>query len=482
MNMIPAEADAVIIGSGVAGLTAAVTLAEGGAKVIVFEKQRSLGGTSNFFHGMFAVESEMQRNRYITYSRDQAFKNIMEYSHWRANPRLVKAIVDESAGTIAWLQQKGVEFTDATINIPDAPRTYHLVKGKGEAVIKALTTRAKEGGATILTETPVKQILKAGDQVSGVIVEGDDEDVQVTAKALIIASGGYANNKEWIKKYSGFDLGVNVIPVGNVDKTGDGIRMAFEAGAAEEGIGVLELIRTGPIGPGFEMGSHLEHATVQPDLWVNTRGERFCDESVIFNDTSVGNANSRQKGGYTFSIFDSAIKRHLIEDGIEKAMGMDFPPGSKTTELERELKAAIDSKSTEVFEAESLDELAEKIEVDKATFKATVEEYNEYCEKGHDDLFAKDPKYLRPIKEPKFYAVKARTVFLGTLGGIKISHRMEVIDKKDGVIPGLYAGGFDAGGMYGDGYSIRDSSGLCSSFAANSGRIAGKNALKYIGK
>jgi fumarate reductase flavoprotein subunit len=482
MSRIPAEADAVIIGSGVAGLTAAVTLAEGGAKVIVFEKQRSLGGTSNFFHGMFAVESEMQRSRYIMYSRDQAFKNIMEYSHWRANPRLVKAIVDESAGTITWLQQQGAEFTDATINIPDAPRTYHLVKGKGEAVIKALTTRAKEIGSTVLTETPVKQILKAGDRVTGVVVEEDDEDVQVTAKVVVITSGGYANNKEWIKKYSGYELGVDVIPVGNIDKTGDGIRMAFEAGAAEEGIGVLELIRTGPIGPGFEMGSHLEHAAVQPDLWVNERGERFCDESVIFNDTSVGNANARQKGGCTFSIFDSAIKRRLIEDGIEKAMGMDFPPGSKTTELERELKAAIDSKSTEVFEADSIEELAEKIGVNKEAFRATVDEYNRLCEKGHDDLFAKDPKYLRPIKESKFYAVKARTVFLGTLGGIKINHRMEVMDKKDNIIPGLYAGGFDAGGMYGDGYCIRDSSGLCSSFAANSGRIAGKNALKYIGK
>jgi fumarate reductase flavoprotein subunit len=161
---------------------------------------------------------------------------------------------------------------------------------------------------------------------------------------------------------------------------------------------------------------------------------------------------------------------------------MEFPPGSRTTELERELRAAIDGKSTEVFEADSLDELAEKMGVDQALFKATVEEYNGFCEKGHDDLFAKDPKYLRPIKEPKFYAVKARTVFLGTLGGIKINHKMEVIDKKDSVIPGLYAAGFDAGGMYGDGYSIRDSSGLCSSFAANSGRLAGRNALKYIGR
>jgi fumarate reductase flavoprotein subunit len=482
MNPIPVDADVVVIGSGVAGLAAALTLAEGGAHVIVFEKERSLGGTSNFYHGTFAVESEMQRERYITYTRDQAFKNIMEYSHWRANPRLVRAIVNESGATIAWLKQAGVEFSDATINIPDAPRTYHLVKGRGEAVVKALTTRARELGATILPATPVKRIIKTGERITGVIVEGNDEDVQVGAKAVIIASGGYANNKEWIKKYSGFDLDVNLIPIGNVDKTGDGIRMAFEVGAADEGLGVLELVRTGPISPEFVMGMHLESAAVQPDLWVNTRGERFCDESVVFDDAAVGNANARQNGPFTYSIFDTSIKEYLMNNGIDKAMAMDFPPGSRTIELDRELEKARENKSTEVFEADSIQELAEKMGVDPQVFKTTVDEYNGFCEKGHDELFAKDPKYLRPIKGPKFYAIKARTIFLGTLGGIKINHRMEVIDKKGNVIPGLYAAGYDAGGMYGDSYSIRNSSGLSSSFATSSGRIAGRNALKYIGK
>jgi fumarate reductase flavoprotein subunit len=481
MSNIPAEADAVVIGSGVSGMAAAVTLAEGGAKVVVFEKERSLGGTSNFFHGMFAVESAMQKERYITYSRDQAFKNIMDYSHWRANPRLVRAIVNESAGTIAWLQRAGIVFTDATINIPDAPRTYHLIKGRGEAIIKALTTRAREMGVTVLPATPVKQIIKSGDRISGVVVEADEEDVQVAAKAVVIASGGYANNKEWIKKYAGKDLDVNVIPLGNVDKTGDGIRMAFEVGAADEGLGVLELVR-GPVGAEIPMGSHLEMPAVQPDLWVNVKGERFCNESVGFDDAYVGNANARQPGDCTYSIFDTSIKQQLIENGIEKAMAMDFPPGSKTTGLDRELEAALKNQSKEVFEADSIAELANKIGIDPAVLQATVDEYNGYCEKGYDDLFAKDPKYLRPIKGPKYYAIRTRTIFLGTLGGIKINHNTEVLDKKDNVIPGLYAAGYDAGGMYGDSYSIGKSSGLSSSFATNSGRIAGRNALKYLGR
>jgi fumarate reductase flavoprotein subunit len=481
MNGKAMETDVAVIGSGVTGLAAAVTAAEGGGNVIVFEKQRSLGGSSNFFYGTFAVESEMQRRRYITYSRDQAFKNIMEYSHWRANPRLVRAIVDESGATIAWLQRQGVDFEDARINFPEAPLTYHVVKGQGAAVVKELATSAKEKGVDIRPATSVKKILKHGERVRGVIAEQEGDEIEVAAKVVVVASGGYANNKEWIKKYAGFDLGFNVFPVGNVDKTGDGIRMAWEIGAAEEGLGVLELFRVGPVGPDFPMMGQLEFIPAQPDLWVNQGGERFCDESIAFSETSSGNANARYKEGYTYSLFDESIKQIILDKGIERGVGEDNLPGTRPVNFDRELQDALERGTTELFVANSIEELAGKMGISPAILKATVDQYNGFCEKGHDELFAKNPKYLRPLKGPKFYAVKSRTICLGTLGGIKINHNMEVVDKKGKVIPGLYAGGFDAGGMYGDSYCIHDSSGLSSGFALNSGRIAGKNAMRYMG-
>jgi fumarate reductase flavoprotein subunit len=482
MNNLPVETDVAVIGSGAAGLAAALTAAEGGAKVTVFEKERSPGGTANFFEGIFAVESDMQRERYITYTRDEAFKNIMEYSHWLANPRLVRAVVNESGATIGWLQQQGVVFTDATINMPDSPRTYHVVKGKGEAAIKTLTTKAKERGVDIRLGTPVKRIVKQGENIRGVIAEIDGEDTPIAAKAVVIASGGYLNNKEWIKKYNGFDLDINLVPVGNVDKMGDGIRMAWEIGAADEGINVLELYRVGPVGPEFAMGGQIEIATIQPYLWVNPRGERFCDESIAFYDSSVGNAAAKYKEGYTYSIFNDAVLQRMLERGIDKNPMMNNPPGSKPTDIYRELNTALERGTTEIFAADSAEELAGKMDVDPGVLKTTIDKYNEACDKSYDEEFAKDPKYLIPIKTPKFYAVKAHTVCLGTMGGIKINEKAEVIDKKGAVIPGLYAAGFDAGGMYGDSYPIKCASGLSSSFAMNSGRIAGKNALKYIGK
>jgi fumarate reductase flavoprotein subunit len=482
MNQIPSNTDVVVIGSGAAGLAAAVTAAEGGAKVVVFEKQRSPGGTSNFLEGIFAVESVMQRPRFISYTRDQAFKNLMNYSHWLAEPRLVRAIVDESPETISWLINQGVEFSNVGINMPEAPSTYHVLKGKGEAMIKALVTRAKARGVLIITETPVKRILKNAEKITGVVVEADGEDVQVGAKAIIIASGGYANNKEWIKKYSGLDLGVNLFVVGNVDKVGDGIRMANECGAAEQGIRLLELYRVGPMGSDFAMGCQLEYVAVQPELWVDARGQRFCDESTGFFDTQCGNCAARLKEGYSFTIFDDAAIKRYMEKGIDKNVNIEILPGAKPLNLEKEMQAAFARGTTELFEAESIEGLAAKMDVDASLFKSTVEEYNKSCYEHHDTLFAKDAKYMRPLVGLKYYAIRARTVFLGTMGGIKINYKTEVVDKKDKVIPGLYAAGFDAGGMYGDSYPIQHASGLSSGFALNSGRLAGKNALKLIGK
>ena len=478
--------DVVVIGGGASGLAAALTAAEGGAKVVLFEKMRYMGGTSSFAEGMFAVESEMQRPMYMNYSREQAFKAMMEYSHWRANPRLVRTFVDESAATIGWLQNRGVEFIEPVTNIPDGMRTLHVLKGPfgamGSPMIKTLTRRSKEKGADIRLATPAKKILREGGRITGVIAEKDGKPEQIEARAVIIASGGYANNKEWIKKYAGFDLGVNVIPIRNYDKVGDGIRIAWEVGAAEEGMGVLHFFRIGPMGPGIRMLGHVECTCLQPFLWVNQQGERFCDEAVAFNDTFVGNAHSRLKEGYSYTIFDEATKQYMVEHGIDRSVSNKNLPGTRLVNFDKDLKVALEKGNPDIAVADTIEDLARQIKVKPSVLRATVDEYNRFCETGRDEVFAKEPKYLWPLKKPKFYAMKAYTVFLGTLGGIKINHRMEVVDEKERAIPGLYTVGIDAGGLYGDSYCFLPASGTTLGFAVNSGRIAGRNALRYIGE
>ena len=485
MNRITTEIDIVVVGSGSTGMVAALTAVEGGAKVMLLEKMRSMGGVSNFAEGMFAAESDMQRQQYVSYTCDDAFKTIMEYSHWRANPRLVRAFVNESAATITWLQQQGVEFVEVTTNMPGGPLVWHILKGpdreRGSFMIKTLASRAKEKSVDFRLATPVKKLIKEGGKIAGVIAGEDDKEVQINAKAVIVATGGYANNKEWIKKYAGFDLGVNLTPIGNVDKMGDGIRMAWEIGAAEEGTGVLQLLRGGPVlGAGLSFIGPLESASNQPGLWVSQDGERYCDESIQGNFAFDGNAMARQKGKSVFAIFDESLVRHWMEKGTDLGTGRIFPPGSHLN-IGEALKEVLETKAPDVFATDSVEGLARAMGLNPTVLKATIEEYNRFCAKGHDDLFAKDPKYLRPLKGPKFYALKCNLVFLGTLGGIKINHKMEVVDKKENPIPGLYAGGMDAGGIYGDSYDVKTCGGTLA-FGVNSGRIAGKNALKYIGK
>ena len=125
------DTDMAIIGCGGSGLTAGLTAAYGGAKVTILEKMPFAGGTSNFPEGIFAVESEMQRAINIGITKDEVFKIMMDYSHWRANAQLVRAIIDKSPDTIAWLQNMGVELIRPAAIFPKGPETWHLFKGMG---------------------------------------------------------------------------------------------------------------------------------------------------------------------------------------------------------------------------------------------------------------------------------------------------------------------------------------------------------------
>lgn len=472
----PLSADVVVAGGGAAGLAAAVAAAEGGAKVILLEKMPAPGGTTNFAEGVFAVESRLQREKNISYSRDEAFKYLMEYTHWRANARLARAFIDKSADTIDWLEKHGVKFKEPAANYPGGLMTWHIVDGRGKALAQALFVSAKEKGVTVMLNTAGKKLVKDGKgRITGIIAEGGGKEIQFNTKAVVIATGGFINNKEMLDKYTTF--GRDIIPVGNVNKTGEGIQMAWAAGADAFGTDVLQLYRPGIPGEGPE--SHLNAPARQPYLWVNQLGDRFCDETVIFSWPYAGNALANQPGRVMYVIFDENTKKYMMEKGIDVGVGVMVPVATKLTKLDGELQRGIDRGF--VFVAPSIKELAGKIKVDAARLQATIDEYNKMADQRQDTLFVKNPKYLQPVRAPRFYAMKALPFALGTLGGIKINHKTEVLDKNQEVIPGLYAAGNDAGGMYGDSYDVV-LSGSTLGFAVNSGRIAGENAVKYIGR
>jgi len=277
---------------------------------------------------------------------------------------------------------------------------------------------------------------------------------------------------EMLQKYT--NAVSDIIHYGGKGPNGDGIQMAWEIGAAAEGTDVLQ--RGMPMVRG-EMGiTRLNTILSQPYLWVNQWGKRFFDEGT-YEFPFVGNAIAKQPNQIMYIIFDDHTKKYMKEVGIDFGAGVYVPVATKLDNIDAELQRGIDK--GEVFVSETIEQLAGMIDIDRENLMATIEQYNGRCDKGHDDQFAKNPKFLHPVKTPEFYAIRACPSLVGTVGGLKINSSTEVLSTNDEVIPGLYASGNCAGGMYGDTYDAV-TSGLTISFAISSGRIASENALKYI--
>jgi fumarate reductase flavoprotein subunit len=474
-------ADVIVVAGGPAGLCAAIGAAQAGAKVILFEKGSTTGGAANMGMGPFGIESRLQKLKQHGPTKDEAFKAFMDYTHWRVDAQLVRAYIDKAATSIDWLESLGVEFIEPAAYFPGGNFTWHIVKsGAGQpgpmvagAMIRILTEKAKELGVKLFLQTPVRQILKEGDRIVGVIAEDPSgETVQANAKAVIVCTGGFGNNPEMIKKLTGYEWGKDLSSFRIPGTDGDGLRMAWEVGAAPTDM-TMELIYMMP----GEFDPALGEVFRQPHLMVNLLGERFMNEEIMPNVTFTGNAISRQKNRTAFLIFDESIKRHMETVGFD-CISVVFP-FTKAMNFDALLQGHLNKGFKEVVVAGSLEELAAKTGIDPEGLKATVEEYNGFCAKGHDDIYNKDYKLLRPIKTPKFYAGRFLPGAYGSVGGIKINHRTEVLNKQWKKIPGLYSAGTDACSIYGDSY-VFILPGNTMGFAINSGRMAGENAAAYV--
>jgi len=509
------RADVVVIGGSAAGLAAAISAADMGVKVVLFEKYPYLGGIAKLGMGIAAVESRLQRERAFPFKKDDAFKLIMEHTDWRADARLVRAWVNEMPSTIEWLESLGVEFE--LLDIYQSPEfivpTGHLVKrtrtivmppeeakwsgvpgkvritpkgpspfegGRTAVMINIMVEKAREKGVEIVTEAPVKKILMENGRVAGVIAERKGEKVQVNCKAVVIATGGFCHNKEMVKKYTGFDVGNDILVLHGVELLGDGIKMAWELGAAQDAM--APAILTEPLLPYDPI---LRNAFNQPfNLVVNQDGKRFINEEKLgANWVHLAYAMARQKNRCAYVIFDENIRKHMEEKGVEYILYLFRPVRIK---IDRELfdasvKKALESKGSSLVVADSIEELASKIGVNPSILKETIEEYNAFCERGRDLLFNKNPRYLIPINQPKFYAAKYVLYMYTTVGGIKINERAEVLNRDGEVIPGLYAAGDCAASVLAYDFSLSYMLwGANLSFALNTGRIAGRNAAKYV--
>jgi fumarate reductase flavoprotein subunit len=474
-NIKNLRSDVVVIGAGGGGLAAAVTAAEKGARVVVLEKRAAPGGATNFAEGPFAAESPTQKRLNVTCTNDELFNIQMYYNHWTLNAKQVREIINKSGDTIRWLENKGIEFYLPMMYPNQSPLEWHNPTKGCPEIIKTFINDCEQSGAEVLFKTSAKKIIldKSG-KVSGVIAKVGNKEITLKTKVVIIATGGYGGSNRLIKKYNPtFNLkNIRVNMLKNLHN-GDGLRMAFEIGADNDGLG--KLILHGPVSSSRPAFGLAIEANV---LWVNKNGERFMQESASFSPFESVNGVLRQPGQICFSIFDEGLKQHAQKNGLEKPpRGTLYSRRMKTDWQEVFKKEAAEGR---MIIADSWDGIAEWIGVNPAKLKATVEEYNACCDKGHDDQFAKNPKHLKALKTPPYYVVKCAPGILSTFGGIKTNHHMEVVDKAGKPIKGLYAAGNDAaGGFCGSTYNVRLAGAGCG-FAFNSGRIAGESATKYV--
>jgi fumarate reductase flavoprotein subunit len=464
------ETEIVIIGAGGAGLAAAVTAAEMGTKVILLEKRRSSGGNSAMAEGLFGSESPVQRRMGVDARRDELFNTAMEYSHWKINPRLVRTFVDKSGDTIKWLEEKGLQFYLDPLYPDQVPLVFHCLKGGGAAVVDVLAKYCQDSGVTVLYETTAKSILKDDHgKIVGVLAMRNNEELRITTRSVIIASGGYGGNHELLKRYC-TSYTENTLLRG-MPNMGDGLIISTEVGAATDGLGILQL--SGPI---FRGSSLVGSIAREPfTIWINKKGERFTNEAITFFSPESANTLDRQPNKISYTLFDEQIRQTIINNRafIKRSRITSYTPD----ELDNEIRKETDRGMLKV--SDTLGDIAGYADMSPEVLESTIQEYNSFCELGYDKIFTKDRRYMMALRNPPFYAIECCLGFLGTIGGIKINHHMEVLNNQDNPISGLYAAGVDTGGW--ESYTYCSLlSGSTFGFAINSGRIAAENATKYI--
>jgi len=479
-----ASYDIVVVGAGASGLSCAVQAAKDGLSCAILEKEAHTGGSSAFAEGHAAFESDEQKKRGINVTKEQGFNTYLDYSHWRANPPLVSRFVENAATTITMLRDEvGVHYEDVTVTALDQPGelvTWHMPEGEVARVIELLEADARRRGVDVFLSTAAMQILRdASGKVTGLLArDNDGQQVRLGAKAVVIGTGGFAANPEMLDKYTKYGIGSKMINVGGQGNTGDGINMVLAAGGTEHNsIGCLLLF---PLMRDKTITSHTNCTGMQPYFWVNATGKRFVDEVVGMSFGNAGDVTAVQPGAFYWSIIDQATIRHLVEDGNEIGLGIYVRNNEKMINLPTEIEAdAADGSRTNVVEGETIEELAGKMGVDAAVLGAEVDAYNQLCQAGVDTKFHKPAKFLRPVSEGPFFAIKMETGIMISMGALKIDEHMRCLDQDGRPVPGLYSVGCDAGGMFGESYAL-PIPGSANGFALTSGWLAADDIAAEI--
>lgn len=442
--------DIVIIGAGGAGLSAATEAASKGAKVIVLEKMGNAGGnTISATGGLNASETSIQKKLGIQDTNEQFFEDTMKGGHYKNNPELVRNMTEKSAETVDWLISIGADLTDVGKMAGSTNKRTHRPQGGaavGSNLIPALEKAALNSGAEIRYSNKVLDIIEKDGRAAGVKVCAGSSEYTISAKAVIIATGGFGANPQMVVSYKPELEGFGT--TNHKGATGDAFSWIkkFNAGLTQ-----MEEIQTHPtVVPGN--GTMITEAVRgNGAILVNRDGKRFCTEMATRDVMSK--AILAQKGKTAFLVFDQDVRESLkaIETYIKNGL---------------------------ITQGETTKELAEKLGIPADEFEKTMADYAQIQKSGNDPLGRKPSEMPRPLAKAPFYAVEVGPAVHHTMGGITINTKAQVLDTDKNPVPGLYAAGEVTGGIHGanrlGGNAVAD---ICIY-----GKIAADTALEEIKK
>jgi fumarate reductase flavoprotein subunit len=444
----PQNYDVVVVGSGGAGLAAAIQACDEGAKVLIVEKMSTIGGnTIKASVGMNAAETRFQKLKGIEDIKELFYQETLKGGQFKNNTVLLKEFIERAPQAVEWLAAHNIELSDITITGGMSIDRTHRPADRsavGGFLISGLVKNLNKRNIDVMLDTSVTEIRYAEGAVQGVNLLNDENEVQVVnAKSVIVATGGFSANRDMVVKYRP-EL--------------DGFVTTNHKGATGSGIAILQNIGAGTV----DMGEIQIHPTVEQTtsyliseairgggaILVSQAGKRFFNEMETRDKVSANIIALPEKFAYV--VFDEQVR--LNNKAADEYIAKGF-----------------------VISGNSPRELAAKLEMNSDAFLATLESYNVAVDKQDDAEFGRRTALRHPINQGPFYAIRIAPGVHHTMGGVTINTETCVLDAQQQVLGGAFAAGEVVGGIHGGnrigGNAVAD--------IIIFGILAGQNAAKF---
>lgn len=458
------ETDVLVVGGGHAGLCAAITAAGAGVRVLIIDAapHHMRGGNTRHTRNLRAMHDAPTGVLTGTYGEDEYLDDLLRVTKDKTDPDLARMVIRQSSDMCAWLEARGVVFQPALGGTLSLERTNAFFLGGGRALLNALYHTAEKLGVDTLYDAEVVGVTLEDSHFRAVTIKTPDGEKSIQAKALVVSSGGFQANKEWMAEAWG-QAADNFIVRGTPYNKGGLLRLLIDAGAEQVAdANQCHAVAIDARAPEYDGGIVTRLDSVPFGIVVNKNAARFHDEGEDFWPKRYaiwGRLVADQPGQTAYCLVDSK--------SIELFMPSVFPPISAT----------------------SIEGLAEKLSLDPSALCQTVDTFNAAVQDGSFDHTVMDDcvtrgleiektHWARRLDTPPYYAWPLRPGITFTYLGLKVNEKAEVC--MTSLLKGrsnIFAAGESmAGNVLGQGYLA----GIGMTIGGVFGRLAGEGAARYV--